>query len=228
MADATQQILGLGTGLVPLDYNVTGDTDLDLVAVQADFDGSGSAVAFVPMVQIIGPAGQVMAQAQGDSIAAGASGTATFFPFGKKSSGGSTEDTKQQDMTWGTPFVTPLNSDPATFSLGGGQPIFFDVVAGVPTCVTAGNYLLTWTYEGTGGAFAANSYFIINIVTNASIGFQYNNNINVAITASVSFPAGIASVGETFVVGDTIAASAFNGDPGTSHQFGGSLVVLTL
>ena len=39
MADATLQILGLGTSAVPLDYTVSGPQTLDLIAVKGDFDG---------------------------------------------------------------------------------------------------------------------------------------------------------------------------------------------
>jgi hypothetical protein len=81
VADATLQILGLGTSAVPLDYNVSGPQTLDLIAVKGDFDGSTAGVDFVPVVEIISPAGAVMATSTGPTITAGSSATVTFAPF---------------------------------------------------------------------------------------------------------------------------------------------------
>jgi hypothetical protein len=81
VADATLQILGLGTSAVPLDYNVSGPQTLDLIAVKGDFDGTASGVDFVPVVEIISPAGAVMATSTGPTITAGSSATVTFAPF---------------------------------------------------------------------------------------------------------------------------------------------------
>jgi hypothetical protein len=81
VADATLQILGLGTSAVPLDYTVSGPQTLDLIAVKGDFDGSAAGVDFVPVVEIISPAGAVMATSTGPTITAGSSATVTFAPF---------------------------------------------------------------------------------------------------------------------------------------------------
>jgi hypothetical protein len=81
VADATLQILGLGTSAVPLDYMVPGGPSLALIAVKADFDGTSSGVDFVPMVEIISPAGDVMAFGKGEKVLAGGSVTQTFAPF---------------------------------------------------------------------------------------------------------------------------------------------------
>ena len=60
MADATIPILGLGTSSVPQDYTVKGGQVLGLSAVRAQFDGSGAAGAFLPCVQILSAAGNVI------------------------------------------------------------------------------------------------------------------------------------------------------------------------
>jgi hypothetical protein len=88
VADGTLQILGLGSSPVPLDYNVSGNQTLDLIAVKGDFDGSAAAVPWVPVVEILSDAGHVMAQAKGDTVAAGGSATVTFAPFLKGPGGG--------------------------------------------------------------------------------------------------------------------------------------------
>jgi hypothetical protein len=81
VADATLQILGLGTSAVPLDYNVSGPQTLDLIAVQGTFDGSSAAVDFVAVVEIVSPAGVVMATSTSPTITAGSSASVTFAPF---------------------------------------------------------------------------------------------------------------------------------------------------
>jgi hypothetical protein len=100
VADATLQILGLGTSAVPLDYTVSGPQTLDLIAVKGDFDGSAAGVDFFPVVQIISPAGAVMATSTGPTITAGSSATVTFAPFLRSaataSGGGIQFDTQPQ------------------------------------------------------------------------------------------------------------------------------------
>jgi len=81
VADATLQILGLGTSAVPLDYNVPGSQTIDLIAVKGTFDGSSAAVDFVAVVEIIGPSGEVMATSTSPTITAGSSASVTFAPF---------------------------------------------------------------------------------------------------------------------------------------------------
>lgn len=92
MPDGTLQILGLGTSPAPLEYLVPGNQPLDLVAVKADFDGSGSGTSFVPVVEILSDASHIMATAKGSTVAAGASATVTFATFlggaGSDSAGG--------------------------------------------------------------------------------------------------------------------------------------------
>jgi hypothetical protein len=81
MADGTLQILGLGTSAVPLDYTASGDQALDLVAVNADYNGGGAGVDWQPVVEIISTAGHVMARGVGPTITAGDSASVTFAPF---------------------------------------------------------------------------------------------------------------------------------------------------
>jgi hypothetical protein len=105
VADATLQILGLGTSAVPLDYAVSGPQILDLIAVKGVFDGSSAASAFVAVVQIISPAGEVMATSTSPSIAAGSSATVTFAPFlrdaaASAAGGGIKFDTFPQSGDW--------------------------------------------------------------------------------------------------------------------------------
>jgi hypothetical protein len=88
MADGTLQILGLGTSAVPLDYTASGDQSLDLVAVNADYDGGAAGVDWQPVVEIISTAGHVMARGVGPTITAGDSASVTFAPFLKAPAAG--------------------------------------------------------------------------------------------------------------------------------------------
>lgn len=81
MANGTVQVLGIPTEPTPFDYQVTTPDALDLVAVIADYDGSAAGGSFVPMVELISPAGEVMAQGKGSTVAAGDSRRVTFAPF---------------------------------------------------------------------------------------------------------------------------------------------------
>ena len=81
MTDATQEISGLGTSSAPLTYTVADAEGFDLAGVRATFDGTGAGGAFLPCVQILSPAGHVMAQTIGSSVLAGGSADVTFAPF---------------------------------------------------------------------------------------------------------------------------------------------------
>lgn len=81
MAAGTEYVRVGGDGPVPQDYNVAGTQTFDLLGVKADFDGSAALADFVPVVQILSPANQVMAESIGDTVTAGDSATVTFAPF---------------------------------------------------------------------------------------------------------------------------------------------------
>lgn len=79
MADRTLQILPGGQSAAPYTYTVPASSEFMLSAVRAIFDGSGSASAWLPAVQIVSDAGVVMVEALGSSVAAGGSADASFF-----------------------------------------------------------------------------------------------------------------------------------------------------
>lgn len=99
MPDGTLQILGLGTSPAPLKYDVSGNQPLDLIAVKADFDGSGSGTSFVPVVEILSDASHIMATAKGSTVAAGASATVTFATFLGGTDSGATGDFVEFDVS---------------------------------------------------------------------------------------------------------------------------------
>src|SRR5437016_5592077 len=80
MPDA--QFLAAGTQAAPLDYTLPGAQELLLKACFAHYDGSGAAGAYLPTLQILGPAGDTVAEIPMDSsVATGSSVEATWAPF---------------------------------------------------------------------------------------------------------------------------------------------------
>lgn len=83
VADRTLQILPGGQSSAPFTYTIPASTSFGLIAVRATFDGTAAAGAYLPCVQIVSDAGEIMAQTIGSSVAAGGSADATFFPWVK-------------------------------------------------------------------------------------------------------------------------------------------------
>lgn len=96
MAERTLQILPGGQSAAPFTYTVPGSTAFRLRAVRAVFDGSGAASAFKPCVQIKSNAGVVMAETIGDSVNAGGSADASFFPRVRRAATATTDLTYYQ------------------------------------------------------------------------------------------------------------------------------------
>src|SRR5690349_9295364 len=65
---------------VPMDYTVPQGGELLPLSVRATIDGTGAAVAYYAVVQIIAPSGRLMINAISTAIAAGASADVTWFP----------------------------------------------------------------------------------------------------------------------------------------------------
>jgi hypothetical protein len=81
MADGTLFVKVTQTQATPEDYLVSGAAAIDLLAVRAVFDGSGAGGDFVPVVQIVNEANEVMLQCVGETVTAGDSASITFAPF---------------------------------------------------------------------------------------------------------------------------------------------------
>jgi len=84
---AETQVLGWGTHAAP-SQRVTKDTeDFVILAINATFDGTAAAGAFLPCVEIVSDAGEIVARCPADAtVAAGSSAEATFAPFLRSSS----------------------------------------------------------------------------------------------------------------------------------------------
>lgn len=163
MADT--QVLVAGQGAAPLDYTVPNAQEILLKVCRATFDGSGAGAAFIPLIELVSDGGVVVADAVGQSVAAGASADASFFPGAAKpaqAAGGSagvafTRGTYQSgpnppiSVGAGTnnpqPFYTFDNTDPTVFSWSTTTNHDDTLTLHPP-----GSYLCYCTYQGgTGG-----------------------------------------------------------------------------
>jgi hypothetical protein len=81
MADGTTFVKVTSSQSTPEDYLLSGAASLDLLAVRAEYDGSGAAGDFLPVVQIVNEAGEVMLTFVGEKVTAGDSASITFAPF---------------------------------------------------------------------------------------------------------------------------------------------------
>jgi hypothetical protein len=98
VAVETKEIASTPDGGAPVSYKVAGDQIFTLVGVRATFDGTGAAGAFLPCVQILSPAGHVLSQTIGSSVAAGASADVSFFPLRRIGTGGNVAPTVLNDI----------------------------------------------------------------------------------------------------------------------------------
>lgn len=95
--DRTQQILPGGQSAAPYAYPVPASLLFNLLAVRAVFDGTSASGPFLPAVQLVSDAGVVMAQVEGQAVAAGGSADVTFAPFLGEQSGSSCCNTQTSD-----------------------------------------------------------------------------------------------------------------------------------
>jgi hypothetical protein len=128
MADGTLFVKVASTQGTPEDYLLSGAASQDLLAVRADYDGGGAAGDFLPVVQIVNEADEVMLTFVGEQVAAGDSVTVTFAPFlrGQTSTtpGGSgwQFDTYPQAGDWGVVETTSTLDAPTTADLEARYP----------------------------------------------------------------------------------------------------------
>jgi hypothetical protein len=169
VADNTLSIRVPVSGAIPEDYVIGGASDIDVLAIMGDWDGSGSGSDFLPVVQFLDAAGQVIAQAIGAVIAAGGSATVTFAPFLESKSvatgGGIQFDTSPQAGDWLYVETDNESGSPNGYGMefndqsGGGIKV--ESLYGVEV-LSAGSDGISLRDIGTGGAqlFSAVGVFI--------------------------------------------------------------------
>jgi hypothetical protein len=203
MADGTLQILGLGTSAVPLDYTASGDQALDLVAVNADYDGGAASVDWQPVVEIISTAGHVMARGVGPTITAGDSASVTFAPFLRSATsstpppgGGIQFDTHPQVGDWLE--VTTTGAGPSFVGIylqeTSGDGIVLEAVGGV--YLLDNGVTLQWTGGGTLGTLSSN-----HLKVTGSTDLELHSNLAQTYTSRTFHFIGDGSGSDTFQVG---------------------------
>lgn len=157
-------IVASAVGTVPVDYQVPGSQEILLKSVSAIYDGSGSAAAWFPCLEIVSPAGTVMLSAvSAQQVAAGASADVSWFP-------GVSEAVIATNVVSVGALVQLPNTSPQSIPTGGtGAFISFTTVqfdtngmfsAGAPdrlTCQVPGSYLVvgspSFVTNGVGDRF---------------------------------------------------------------------------
>jgi hypothetical protein len=100
---AERQILGWGTQSAPSDRTTKESENFTLLAVNANFDGTAAGSSWVPVIEIISDAGQVVARCvPATTFAVGDSAEVTFAPFLGRDGGGTgiQFDTDPQTGDW--------------------------------------------------------------------------------------------------------------------------------
>lgn len=182
MADVA--IVASAVHSAPTDYTIPGAQELLPKAVSASMDGTAAASTWFPALQVLDPFGHVMFSAvSGDSVAAGGSADASWFPHVAKAS----LPTPNTGGLWAdyTPtWTSKVGADPV---LGNGTltGIYFQIGAYVVcrTTLTSGT---TTTYGGTG---ATNVWrFSLPVpAANAAISFGMSSNC-IRNGATIDFP----------------------------------------
>ena len=121
-------IADLSTSSVTKDYTLPDSVEIVLKAVTASFDGSGASGQYVGMVDIISPAGLVVARCPcTTTLAAGASADISWFRLGKRQSTTSSL-TPYESLALGSPLLRAYYKldDRATTTMKDSGPLGFD------------------------------------------------------------------------------------------------------
>jgi hypothetical protein len=229
MADAS--IVSTANVAAPEGYTLQGTNELLLKAVRATIDGSGTATAYLPALQLLDPNGNVMWTAVGSTVAAGASADVSWFPgLGGGSSASSAfaqwfiaRRTSNLSMSAGTTDTIPwsdLNSsDSSLFSLA---------------TVTHANDAVQVAREGvvfmTGWLIPdpAAADFVVGLLLNSTNGVSLNTNTPNNQYGSKSLPGTQPRFGPTqgaIVIPDVVPYNVFteyHNDDVANHNLTGA------
>jgi len=99
-----------GDGPAPHGLLLPGSVELLLKEAKASFNGSGAAGAYLPALQLLDDAGNVVGTFPTDSsVAAGASADVSFFPRGKAASGGAAATDETFAIAYRSGFNAPIS-----------------------------------------------------------------------------------------------------------------------
>ena len=226
MADAS--ILDPTVAAAPKQYLISGSQELLIKSITASFDGSAAAVPWVPAVQLLDSANEVIGTYPLDApVAAGGTADVSFFPGVKVASssggGGITATVEQVNQQTGTTSIANSTSTillPAT-NLSG--PINFAASGGGMRCSTAGVYSVEVNVQLASAAWTAGGGFELTL---AFSGYSMVINSWVTfptVTADVHFPNSIQANASSpplhFAVGDKFFPIVLNLDGVAARNF---------
>ena len=77
-----QLIFRENPGTLPADYPLGPGEEIELSSVVARVDGAGAAATFIPVLEVLSQAGNLIARVRSDQVfAVGDTGVVTFAPF---------------------------------------------------------------------------------------------------------------------------------------------------
>lgn len=154
---------------VPAVYELPSGVAFILKAVNASFDGSGAAGAFLPCVTILSDSGHVIARAvdQAVSVDAGSDAEVSWFPHVKNAAAGVTPS--GSGLTWAASLGTFAASNGPNASVdclqtgvATNDATYFTLVADSVRVLKAGMYLVHCLVAGSSTTIAATTQYIMS------------------------------------------------------------------
>jgi hypothetical protein len=203
---AEQQIANLATRAAPLTRVTKDSEEFELLAVNANFDGTGAASAFLPCVEVVSDAGIVVARSVAtDTVAAGDSAEVTFAPFlGRK---GSSDGIRFDVPNVGGSLDVTTTSGDTTFTVESGD---FDVT-------TDDGEIFLWSKAG--GTYP--QVFIDADASSSALFLGTNKTFaQVAyLTLDASVPQMLVNVTDGAGAGDVVYTVGHDFDVAVGHAF---------
>ena len=152
MATDDRQIFVAGTAGAPAQWRVPGNGQIRPKAVYATFDGTGAAVAFLPILEVFSDGGELIGRYKANStVAAGGSADVSWFPHvaepAAPTPGGAAlpwmfyEDFSNRTIPSGGGLVT-ISMDPTSGTFDTSDATIFGLT------LSGGNYLLNLKADG--------------------------------------------------------------------------------
>jgi hypothetical protein len=215
MADV--QIVRSARSAVPASYVLPDAADFTLKAVQASFDGSGAAGAYLPCVTILSDSGHVVARAvdQAVSVAAGGNAEVSWFPWLKHRAAAPTPSGLSCVLLGkanGTTTLT-VTLDTAVPAKGTLQLVCGQV--SVPDGVDAGSEITGVVDSGGHGPWAISSAHGLNPVIANSRETDAGNAWSLQASSATR-----ACVGGDLGIGSTVTATFSSVAPANFHSAG--------
>lgn len=188
MADAS--ILDPTVAAAPKQYLISGSQELLIKSITASFDGTAAAVPWVPAIQLLDSANEIIGTYPLDaSVAAGGTADVSFFPgvkvSGSSGGGGITNAVEQVNQTPAAVSIANSTTSLLVPSTNLAGPVNFIGSGGGMRCVTPGIYACEVNVQLASAAWTAGGGFELTMAFD-----QYQMVIN----SWVTFPAASVDV----------------------------------